>query len=201
MKKHLIFVLLLLSFNMVYSQDTLEYQEMEIIHSEYGKDWAAGLNILGNGLIGLHYKKILKNQSQIEIGPSFTATINYNELSNGDYEIDSFDPAVSIGAGYNFFIKSSFVRRKEKLKKNYISPKIAYDIGVGNSVYGIISWHRERFFAENPNKSFGFDLGLLYQKTLGDYGILRGDEFVDNRIGLFIRLEWNWYSKKGDSNR
>jgi len=99
--------------------------------------------------MGIHFKKILAGQNQIEFTSPLSGTVNYIQNVDRDYSFDSIDPAISFGGGYSFFIKSTFVRRKEELKKNYISPKIAYDIGSSNSVYGIISWHRERFLAEN----------------------------------------------------
>lgn len=158
----------------------------------FGQGRSIGVSLFGPGLIGVPVRFAM-GENQLEFIASYAPRVDFYDDTNGDLETDSYQ-GIALSAGYNLLLGTKDKFWKNKMIKNYISPKLGFSIDAINIFHFGVTWHREAFRYHQRNYSRGFDLGLRYSKALGDDFWLTGDrERQDNRVSLYISFDWNWF--------
>jgi len=168
-------------------------QDFEYDPAEYGTGTSVGFALLGDAVAGVAVKVTGENQNQWDFNLSFTSRQEIF-IINQDVEFGETSNGVSFIAGYNLFRGSRYKQKKNKVIKNYISPRVGLSYR-GEPEFGIgVVWHRQAFRANEKNYSRGFDLGFNYRKIIGDGLYLNSDrEPFDSTFNVFIRFDWNWF--------
>mgnify|MGYP000117478064 CR=1 FL=1 len=162
---------------------------------DFGKQRSSGISLLGNGIVGFPQRFVIKNKSQIEITPSYSPRLNIFIL-NGEVEEFDYNHGVSVMAGYNIYLSGRKKDYKKKTAKQYISAKSGYWFSDVDILTFAVSWRKEAFKYKNPHRSFGFDLGLMVGRVLGDDFINEvNGNFTKNVAGVFFKIDWNYYKK------
>ena len=139
------------------------------------------------------FRFVKENGDQLEIVPSISGLGFLEENVNEFY-------GLGLMGGYNILLGEHFAHLKSRVIKNYISPKFGA-IFTRRVVLlsAALTWHREVFFPKDYYKSRSLDLGLRINYALGDVNALGNGDIDIQVIGVFFRVDWNWF-RRSDRN-
>ena len=131
------------------------FEQGEVNLSDYGRSQALGISLLGQGLLGGHFRQKVGKELFLDLGLHYTPLLLFDEFN----ETSEWSSTAAISGSLNFFVNRFYKERKQKVRANGFFLNASYDFGNYDATSIGFGWASEYFRRDRFDQSFLLELG------------------------------------------